>query len=799
MEPEKKQVNKEKELLSVLKRIDKYFFGNFNKDKTRLKDDDFIFSNFSKAIKELYNKPNEDSQKKYLNYFLNNGIPSEELDLFNFYLNNLRIYYGFYTFIDPYNLDEKDAKPPLYLWGKSSYYSPSFQLKWVLSSSSTGSEIISPNEYFFHFYISLNEFLRNNTTFSEQDYVRIFNNEAYSEKRNTQEKEKDFLYIPSSEIDHCILQYLIIYLKKFQLKELSIIAKVEFDVLELGSKDLLSNFLDDFENKAPLGKEIIRTYFESSADFLLIKSVNNKTSESIKDWFYSFGYLTINGFPTPRFRAAMEYFYFLLEDQAKEEQNTNFHPPHKYLELIDHETFSNSEYIFSDFQDTFFYQQYCNLLNTQGKQYWENMSSENWEPIIESYLEILFSWQEMATDSDELKRWQNRCRFGVLSHFFQRCIINSFHNIPNASNNSLYFEHTCKGILIIPILNNTRSELSDPSVTKRDENKIRHWGYFMCIVNDSDSNGRCFFNWYREADNQINPDCEEFYRDTFYRIKVFAKHLGAVETSYIFYEKIITGHIESISQAERIKTFTSISNSTHTIKTLVQRVLRPKATFLLGKLEDESLKKYQEKYVTEIDELIQLGELINISSKLVTSGTSGVKSEIIKSTLAELNKISIISTGLNNSLPSINLSEILNELIKLHNDEIDYYKSKELSTNYTKINELIEDINVSTQLSVFGEYNLTPFFFKIFCATVIENHIKHGINKSDFSNKLSIEIDDNLIKIITEKSKTSVEKCYYDTGVFGALNLIFKHGLSAFEISHYTTTDKKHILELKKY
>lgn len=781
------EINKERELLRVLKRVDKYFFGNFNESDITLSENHFVYSDFSEEIKNLYTLT-DNTKKKYLHYFLNKGIQETGLDIFKFFSENLKIYYGFFSFIDPYSLNESDTNPPIYLWGNR--HSPTFQIRWILKRESNG-KIISPNEDFFHFYISLNDFLRNKTTFSSQDYVRIFNIEAYADKRNDKEKEKDFLYIPSSEIDHCILQYLVLYLKNTNQ---NLDSQVSFDFLRLGCISELDVFVKDFEKDSNKGKHIFSSYFYLDEGEYLLKDVNLKSKATLSEWMYSFGYFFKDDSPTPRLRAAMEYFFFLLQDLANKNAKKTYHPPYKYLELIDETTDENHQYKIADFESSVFYKEYDKLLSSQNNTYWVGKAEGYWKKIFKSYLDLLFSWQEPDGNSDMLKCWQQRCRFGVFSHFVQRCFLHTFMNAKvdsTTSDNMEYWEHHCKGILILPIIHNTKAY---------EEKDMKHWGYFMCIVNDSDSLGRCYFNWYNEPDGSENNECVDFYKNTFYRIKVFAKHLGNVETSYIFFDKIINGHIEGIKQEERLRTLTNISNASHSIKTMVQRVLRPKATYLLNQLKDDALKSYQEKYIVEIDQLVQLGELINISSKLLSNLKSKNIENVRNELLTDLEKIGIINkTTSKNIVFHLNLSQHLNEFISLQNQDIDFQKSISGSANLTKVNEVKCDISLDSSFIVYTDFYLTNFFFNIFCATALENHIIHGISKDDFDNDIEVSTNELSISITTNEAKSEkIVNPLFDKGVFGALNLIFKNGLNAFEISHEITNEKKHILQLKK-
>ncbi|MBK9352805.1 MAG: hypothetical protein IPN09_02165 [Bacteroidetes bacterium] len=122
-----------------------------------------------------------------------------------------------------------------------------------------------------------------------------------------------------------------------------------------------------------------------------------------------------------------------------------------------------------------------------------------------------------------------------MSPFFQR-------NIPPLFN-FLFKEQSCRGFIVIPTFSN-------PS---QDHSFVNHYlknlGYFLGVIKDSDSKGRCYFNWDKHSDKNIDSNSiTNFYNHYLFNLQNFVYTLGQNEVKQIYYKGIVARNIKEIEK-----------------------------------------------------------------------------------------------------------------------------------------------------------------------------------------------------------------------------------------------------------
>ena len=136
----------------------------------------------------------------------------------------LKLMFGMYVFVDPTKSGSEhfSDQMPYYLLGPmiGKELKPTFNFRFYYNVDKKAgkagkAEFENPPEKWLRFFLAFNEFSRDTLPFVSQDFVKLFNYSNYRVKRKLPlEQENNILYIPSGEMDHCILQWLVLYLKE---------------------------------------------------------------------------------------------------------------------------------------------------------------------------------------------------------------------------------------------------------------------------------------------------------------------------------------------------------------------------------------------------------------------------------------------------------------------------------------------------------------------------------------------------------------------------------------------------------
>lgn len=260
--------------------------------------------------------------------------------------------------------------------------------------------------------------------------------------------------------------------------------------------------------------------------------------------------------------------------------------------------------------------------------------------------------------------------------------------------------------------------------------------------------------------------------------------LSVEELSFVdlFIYRIVSQMVtEQLSEAQKLKSLNSISFATHAIKTTLQGVLLPQAQVTLENVVPEYRSK-QEKYIRDIQDIMKLTELVNVSSKIV-AGYS--KREICENLL----QTGLLSSPEDISYSEVNLSDILNNIISLNNE----------LGNRTFIPLLEMDCLIPFDFLKIENYILNEKFYRHFCLTAFENFYTHGVGSKNWCDKISISymnakiIVSNKIKL---KNKSQLENREITGNIALYKNIVektFKVGKVVPELKgdNYTLTIEK--------
>ncbi|MFA5971902.1 MAG: hypothetical protein WC780_06095 [Lentimicrobiaceae bacterium] len=254
------------------------------------------------------------------------------------------------------------------------------------------------------------------------------------------------------------------------------------------------------------------------------------------------------------------------------------------------------------------------------------------------------------------------------------------------------------------------------------------------------------------------------------------------DINFILYRLVSQTAIEKIKEAEKLKSLNNIQNATqnatHVLKTLLG-FLRTKASVLISLANPEfstTIKNLA--YMKDIDDLIQITEIINASSKIF-SGASR------KEILAILKKTGLIVESSENSISEyFNLTNTINYIIGLSNRD----------ATRSKVNELSNEINISNSLFKIDEYILSEKCWTLLCVTAFENFYTHVGIKEDYQKEFIVIIDNQNNTLTFKNQRNSKDPLPPELkGVLGTFKLIFEKTLSVLTISYYLKDDFYHL------
>lgn len=489
----------------------------------------------------------------------------------DFLIQELRLLWGMYCFIDPAYGVNKTAQS-YYLLGPFSEdrLKPSFTFPHFINTSNfrDNVEFHKIPDNWMAFYIDLNAVTRENLTF-ETDFVKFFGTEKW--KRNDLEESYNLLYISSGEIDHAILQWLFCYLrgagknfkKRFEIVIGSTDNKKLKGALERGQ--VLTTFLRLDSEKKDGHEEIKRKIvFEKDNKLYLGEPVKGEPKKlSIYGWLKHFGllrensYLKRNGIPTERLITSIEFFYYHIahwnalhsSKESKKSGVKNFKTKN-YFSVKENKHYYDdcsgggkhlSHQVVEDFLNV------CQETLPVVKDYFKlrkGVSVGNAQDKVFALLISYFKVLEKFAEIHEKKSFAEHCRFNVISHFFQRHVLSLY--------DPILTEQTCRGFIITPIFSNPEEK----NAAEASEN-LRYLGYFLGIIKDSDAKGRCYFNWRVHSDDlTVSRTTDYFYNDYLFYLQDFVFRIGFNEVKEIYYKGIEANHKREI---ERQSTRAAIS------------------------------------------------------------------------------------------------------------------------------------------------------------------------------------------------------------------------------------------------
>lgn len=514
-------------------------------DEVNWKDYKYFFFEQEGNIKKPFSK---------VHAFLQGAIQDTEIQKSNdesfldYQKNVLKMFFGMFAFIDPTKSQDPDEQMPYYLLGPMAgkILQPSFNFKFYYNIQNLrgGSEFTEPPTQWLKFFLAFNEFSRDTLTFDKQDFVRVFNYKRYVKKRNDKvERANNILYISSGEMDTCILQWLTLYLKSTHRLRIS--------------KDILkSNFAIDLKEMYP---RIDEFYKQNSKSKYIIPNYRYNKEESkdkyktpkkkLEEWLRLWGLLDSNELPTERLMAVFEWLYYYLKlFKVEGENNEKYYDYREYLALADL-TINESGYYYLFNIDKQKINKYLELVETllpvKTNYEWKSSASKEatFKQLIQLYFEIIFSWEESIEHIEKFSEnsfsWEvfaERCRFRPFVHFL-------FRNFPS-SVDSKFIEKSCRGFISFPILSSHKNFEEESVNEKKKTEDIHYVGYFLGHIKDSDSKGRCLFNWHKSTDYYVSETVSNAYEDNFFELRQILNQLGRIESEQIYFRGIVRMHQE---------------------------------------------------------------------------------------------------------------------------------------------------------------------------------------------------------------------------------------------------------------
>ncbi|MEA2173825.1 MAG: hypothetical protein QOD00_1417 [Blastocatellia bacterium] len=554
-----------------------------------------------------------------------------EESLHDFLIKDLQLLFGMYCFIDPRSGTEETAEP-FYLTGpfaRENQLTPSFTFPFFVNTRNIRGtpEFHKPPDEWLAFYLDLNAKTREQINFKD-DFVKFFGSQEW--RRNQEpdgpETKYNFFYASSGEMDHTILQWLTCFLVAHRI---DLTAPFSISVTRLFRK----------KKKGVLEKAFARKYskvtdkFTSSLDGELFIRVNDSAppkvngsepeAHTIYEWLQYFGLLIDTGseVPTERLLAAIEFFYFHLKYWTSSSEEKIGINTSSYFSRGSYRRTKNyygdpilaqeprCHQAVNEFIDLC--EQTLPVLSKTYNQVRKTLNNartlqRGLQEVVRSYLSALQAFA--VTGLEERQSFTEYGRFNILSHFFQRNVMPLY--------NPLLKEETCRGFVIIPIFSNPHESTGN---IQKDEN-TKDLGYFLGLIKDSDSKGRCYFNWRTHSDNVTESETIDFfYNEYLFHLQSFVYNLGFKEVKQIYYKGIEEKHAKEIRRQATHAAIADIinRNQAHHIGSHVSnRATLDKVLERLGKrhsdLSDKTL------YLSILDLLNRLNQYRDERSEYLT-------------------------------------------------------------------------------------------------------------------------------------------------------------------------------------
>lgn len=409
------------------------------------------------------------------------------------------------------------------------------------------------------------------TKYSDVDFVYVL--QSYR-KRTDFEFDNDLMYIPSGEMDCCILQWLFLILNDGE-RRCTINDKMYFEVSKVKNEIL----------------------HEQHKEFINIPYEEDKTPKGVLEWLQLWGLIQIvseneniylSKFKVlPRGLSMLHWMSIYLKAINSNGKDEN--APRVFYDEAEPDywrVLGLRDYMEDGHGDSYYYLKNV-LLEKQNEiiDVFSNSNEIDNETASKQFvnlLNLMLAWDEKNNEGSD-KIWQTfhkRCRFSTFIHYLVRFGEN---NKPNSE-----ISNIPTGLLAFPVLWDT--------ITKDGIPQRQPVGVFMSVIQEDIKN---------EEDDKKHQSCFKDYlavKDKFEeriaKIRTIINLLAKVENIEV-YQRGIRVHQEE----ERAKqdSLAAIAGSTHFFKSWVNIMLR-------GKIPDN--------FKEDIDEVMNIPEMVNLISKV---------------------------------------------------------------------------------------------------------------------------------------------------------------------------------------
>ena len=451
----------------------------------------------------------------------------------------LKLMFGMYVFVDPTKSGSEhfSDQMPYYLLGPmiGKELKPTFNFRFYYNVDKKAgkagkAEFENPPEKWLRFFLAFNEFSRDTLPFVSQDFVKLFNYSNYRVKRKLPlEQENNILYIPSGEMDHCILQWLVLYLKEVHHVPPGndlLRTSISFNL-----KRMYPGIQDFYEKNADRDYFIPNYWPEKKSDR------NFKTpTKKMDSWLRLWGLLHEDDSPSERLVAGVRWLYDYLCSRTETTVPGETYPIRHYLALADLDP-ADPAYDYLSGPDKTIRDKFQVL----AAEYFSASSGHGargkfFRELLKTYFALLLNWDEQAGGRNKAATsyeiFAERCRFRPFVHLI-------FRNFITAAD-SAFAEHTCRGFVVIPVLNTHQMNDALNSEASFQNQPITCVGYFLSHIKDSDEQGRCLY--LTEGKPKDGPAETNLY---FTVLKQVVNYLGRIEVERIYYKGIVNRHQEN--------------------------------------------------------------------------------------------------------------------------------------------------------------------------------------------------------------------------------------------------------------
>jgi SAM-dependent methyltransferase len=704
--------SKDEIFLSVVKKLahidDFYFNPDFDKESTidqaeieadcaKAVEKHLKFVEASEAILQLPSHSNKDYEyliprntdnwttKRYFRLY--KYLQNKDSDFIQYQIKDAGILWGLFAYVDV----ESRKHQIKYLFGpkrnvKDASMLPNFLIRtFNIYDSLDGLKFIDKPISELKTLAEASALYRDHSEgYQDVDFVRMLQSKR---KRTNFEIGQDIMYIPSGEMDCCILQWILLILRK---KEQNF--------------DLNSSFSLNLNDLTEISfQKNVNTRF----DF-----VHDSGEFTIWEWLDKWGLIQLNGddqsgIPSfkmlPRSKAMLYwmkiYLQSLFNHEKEKEVPIVFGEEEKYYWRI---LASKGEYEMQAFEKAYLFGIEDELRQTLIDKITSSASDEVLNDQFLNLLTLMMSWKESDNSNESWVSFQNRCRFSTYIHYVKRFGLKEDSNLKTGSATS--------GLLAMPILWDTVNDNREPIA------------FFMSIVAENLSNRNSEFKG--SIFTSFNYNKQQFSA-RIAKLRVIVSLLGKVENIEIYQRGIAKKQASEKSMRESMFAATA---SVHTIKSTINARLNPICNRFIKELKNGVIHKKLEGTVNELENtrLMMLVEanIVNLINKLNQGQT--------------LDKATIENSGLfaKVELSGGDVKLIANSVLKLFNNS---------GLNLpVKIN-WISPFRMSKNFLMIARFNLYPTkeLYRILFQTAIENVSIHGDYGSKDYKELQISFQGN--------------------------------------------------------